>query len=72
MIPHLAVQMSIGVEREQKPSRRNLTQPRKNTKTKTDKKFGRKRPRPGDIKIDKGMSLCLVCVYYNTDIIIFS
>ena len=64
----LAVQMSIGVEKEQKPSRRNLTQLRKNTRTKTDKKSGRKRPHPGDIKTDKGMSLCLVCVYYKTNI----
>ena len=62
----LSVQMSTGVEKEQKPLRRNLIQLQKNTRTKTDKKSGRKRPHPGDIKTDKGMSLYLVCVYYKT------
>ena len=38
----LAVQMSVGIEKEQKPSRRNLTQLRKNTRAKADKKSGRK------------------------------
>ncbi len=46
----LAVQMSVSIEKEQKPFRRNLAQLRKNTRTKADKKSGRKRPRPGDIK----------------------
>ena len=44
----LAVQMSLGKEIEPKPSRRNLTQLRKNTRKKADKKSGRKRPRPDD------------------------
>lgn len=36
------------MQKEQKPSRQNLTQLRKNTRTKADKS-GRKRPRPRDI-----------------------
>ena len=45
----LAVQMSVGIQKEQKPSRQNLTQLRKNTRNKADRKSGRKRPRPGDM-----------------------
>ena len=49
----LAIQMSLGKEIESKPSRKNLTQLRRNTRKKVDKKSGRKRPRPGDINEGK-------------------
>ena len=44
----LAVKMSVGVPQHSKPSRRNLTQLRKNTRSRKEKKGGRKRPRPND------------------------
>lgn len=56
----LAVQMSIGIKKEQKPSRRNLTELRKNMRPKADKKSGRKRPRPGDVTI--GIIIIIACL----------
>ena len=38
----LAVRMSLGIQSETKQSRNNLTQLRKNTNTRADKKSGRK------------------------------
>ena len=48
----LAARMSIGLSEEQQPQRRiNLTQLRKNSRTRKEKKSGRKQPRPGDCEI---------------------
>lgn len=44
----MAVKMSVGVELVDKPTTRNLTQLRKNTRSKKDKRSGRKRPRAAD------------------------
>ena len=44
----MAVKMSIGVDLVDKPSTRNLTQLRKNTRSRKDKRSGRKRPRAAD------------------------
>lgn len=47
----LAVKMSIGLEDLKSRRRINLTQLRRNTRSKVDKKSGRKAPRPGDYEI---------------------
>ncbi len=47
----LAVRMSIGLEDVQSKRKVNLTQLRRNTRSRTQKKSGRKAPRPGDYDI---------------------
>lgn len=46
----LAVKMSLGMTLSNSKVRHNLTQLRKNTRSRSDKKSGRKRPRPNDIE----------------------
>ena len=45
----LAAKMIMGMSESSKPVRRNLTQLRKNTRSRKDKKSGRKKPRPNDV-----------------------
>lgn len=47
----LAVRMSIGLEDINHKQKVNLTQLRRNTRCRTEKKSGRKAPRPGDYEI---------------------
>ena len=44
-----AVKLSLGLEDEKKPSTRSLTKLRKNTRSRKDKRSGRKRPRVEDV-----------------------
>lgn len=44
----LATRLSVGITEPKKNVRHNLTQLRKNTRGRNDKKSGRKRPRPND------------------------
>jgi len=48
----LAVRISVGLEDIDKLKKINLTQLRRNTRSRTDKKSGRKAPRPGDLDIN--------------------
>ena len=52
----LAAKMSLGIQVMTKTSRMNLTQLRKNTRSRKDKKSG-KRPRPKDV--DQGSIMCI-------------
>ena len=63
----LAAKMSLGIQVMTKPSRMNLTQLRKNTRSRKEKKSGKK-PRPKDV--DPGNTMCihththtLTCIY---------
>lgn len=47
----IAVRMSIGLEDTHSNRKINLTQLRRNTRGRMEKKSGRKAPRPGDYKI---------------------
>ena len=47
----LAVRMSVGLEDFNSCRRINLTQLRRNTHPRTEKKTGRKAPRPGDYDV---------------------
>ena len=44
----LAVKLSVGMSTASEPAKRNLTRLRKNTRSRKEKKCGRKRPRPND------------------------
>ena len=44
----IAAKMSLGVSFANEPTKRNLTQLRRNTRKRQEKKSGRKRPRPTD------------------------
>ena len=46
----LAAKLIMGMSVSTKPTRRNLTQLRRNTRSKKDKKSGRKKPRAKDIE----------------------
>ena len=46
----LATKLIMGMSVSTKPARRNLTQLRRNTRSKKDKKSGRKKPRPKDVE----------------------
>ena len=63
----LAVKLSLGAHSE-KPSTRNLTRLRSNTRSKKDKRSGRKKPRPKDLDPEgQGMllmSLIAITVFY--------
>ncbi len=48
----LAVRISVGLEDKVKLKKINLTQLHRNTRYRTDKKSGRKAPRPGDCDIN--------------------
>ena len=54
-----AVKISLGVQLAEKPTTRNLTQLRRNTRSKKDKRSGRKRPRANDVE-DEGMYFTLL------------
>ena len=47
----LAAKMCIGMESDSQKGKINLTQLRRNVRSRTEKKSGRKRPRPGDCDI---------------------
>ena len=47
----LAAKLSLGIGTDKSKSRINLTQLRRNTRSRQDKKSGRKRPRPGDCDV---------------------
>ena len=60
----LGVKLSLGAKETGTSNERNLTQLRKNTRPKKDKKSGRKRPRANDIQVeDKAGMLNLYKVY---------
>ena len=46
----LAVKLSLGMEVSERRTRQNLTQLRRNTRSRKEKRSGRKRPRPFDVK----------------------
>ena len=48
----IAVRMSIGLEDVNSQRKVNLTQLRRNTRSRTEKRSGRKAPRPGDYYIE--------------------
>ena len=56
----LGVNLSLGATKMGVPKKRNLTQLCKNTRSRKDKKSGRKRPRTDDIEVDnkQGMYVC--------------
>ena len=47
----MAVRMSIGLHNTNSKKKINLTQLRRNTRSRTDKKSGRKAPRAGDYEV---------------------
>ena len=49
----LAVKMSLGIKESSAPQRKNLAELRRNTRCRKEKKCGRKKPRPNDIKDDQ-------------------
>ena len=49
----LAVKMSLGIKESTVPSKQNLAKLRKNSRCRKEKRCGRKRPRPGDVKTDQ-------------------
>ena len=58
----LAAKMSLGIQVTTKPSRLNLTQLRKNTRSRKEKKSGKKKPRPMDV--DQGNNT--MCIHTRT------
>ncbi len=48
----MAVKMSVGLRDKESKKSVNLTQLRRNTRSRMDKRSGRKRPRPGDYDIN--------------------
>lgn len=53
----LAVKMSIGIRKPtQIPTKYNLARLRKNTRSRKERKCGRKRPRPKDVKVEDNQS----------------
>lgn len=56
----LGVKLSLGAKEMEVPKERNFTQLRKNTRSRKDKKSGRKRPRTDDIEVDnkRGTYVC--------------
>ena len=48
----LAVKLSVGMSTASKPAQRSLTQLRKNTRSRKEKRCGRKRPRPNDMECE--------------------
>ena len=47
----LAVKLSLGMKSEKKNPTRNLTHLRRNTRSRKEKRSGRKRPRPNDVQV---------------------
>lgn len=60
----IAVRMSIGLEDVDSKRKVNLTQLRRNTRSRADKKSGRKAPRPGDYCIEPAPDASIL-VRYN-------
>ena len=55
----LAAKMSVGMSVSSKPTTTNLTQLRKNSRSRKDKRSGRKKPRPNDVEpASRGESMC--------------
>lgn len=52
----LAVKMSLGMRETVLPTKKNLSKFRKNTRSRKEKKCGRKRPRPNDVKTEDDQS----------------
>lgn len=46
----LAVKLSVGMSVSTKPVQKNLTRLRRNTRSRKEKRCGRKRPRPNDVE----------------------
>ena len=62
----IAAKMSLGVSFANEPTKRNLTQLRRNTRKRQEKKSGRKRPRPTDADpeiIGKPCACAMCCGY---------
>ena len=64
----LAVRMSLGMTELKKELKYNLTQLRKNTKSRKDKRSGRKRPRPNDEDLmlcckGRNNNYCIAVIY---------
>ena len=53
----LGVKISLGAKESGKSNERNLSQLRKNTRPKNDKKSGRKRPRTNDVKDEDAIGI---------------
>ena len=54
----LAVKMSLGIKESTIPTKQNLAMLRKNTRSRKEKRCGRKPPRPNDVKINDSQSKC--------------
>lgn len=68
----LAVRMSIGLEDKQKRKKVNLTQLRRNARSRREKKSGRKAPRPGDYSITPAPDSILFSDVSSHSIIIYT
>ena len=67
----LAARMSIGLEDNSKQKKINLTQLRRNTRARAEKKSGRKAPRPGDYEVLPAPdAICTQVIKYQNCIII--
>ena len=61
----VGVKLSLGAKESGRSKERNLTQLRKNTRSKKDKKSGRKRPRTNDIKDEDVTGMYVKGLYMN-------
>ena len=65
----LAVKLNVGMSVSTKPVQRNLTQLRRNTRSRKEKRCGRKKPRPNDVELENqgelNDSVLNTCIQYT-------